>query len=403
VALGHDRDERWLCPLPLSHVGGLMVLLRSVIDGTTAVLGPAERDDVTIASLVPTQLARLLDREPPPGLRVVMLGGAPADPTLLVRARDAVGRVDATPASWGWTVDLTPPDTTITSAPADSTTSTSASFSFDSTEAGSTFQCSVDGGAWAPCSSPFSPGGAAHRVGVRAVGGDGQVDETPAFVDVPADADHDDVPDRDDPLPPGNLDPVVGRRTIASADAGTVLVKLPEAKEFVPFAGAASLPVGSIVDARKGTVTLKVASNGYAKSDRRHRDATVTLSAGIFEIRQARMRKGVTGLVQIPLEIVLRSAPGAEVKCRSGRSLKGVVRRLTATGKGVFRVTGGASRADAGNASFTTADRCDGTLTRVLKGRAKVRAARRAITVRQGHRYFAKARLFTAKKGRKSA
>jgi O-succinylbenzoic acid--CoA ligase len=89
VALGHDRAERWLCPLPLSHVGGLMVLLRSAIYGTTAVLGPADREDVTIASLVPTQLGRLLDREPPASLRVVMLGGAPADPILLTRARDA--------------------------------------------------------------------------------------------------------------------------------------------------------------------------------------------------------------------------------------------------------------------------------------------------------------------------
>jgi O-succinylbenzoic acid--CoA ligase len=52
-------------------------------------LGRADRDDVTIASLVPTQLARLIDRPPPPSLRVVMLGGAPADPTLLVRAREA--------------------------------------------------------------------------------------------------------------------------------------------------------------------------------------------------------------------------------------------------------------------------------------------------------------------------
>jgi O-succinylbenzoic acid--CoA ligase len=89
VALGHSRVERWLCPLPLSHIGGLMVLLRSAIYGTTAVLGPADRSDVTIASLVPTQLGRLLDRPPPASLRAVMLGGAPADPTLLIRARDA--------------------------------------------------------------------------------------------------------------------------------------------------------------------------------------------------------------------------------------------------------------------------------------------------------------------------
>jgi O-succinylbenzoic acid--CoA ligase len=91
VALGHDRRERWLCPLPLSHVGGLMVLLRSVIAGTTAVLDRAGRHDVTIASLVPTQLSRLLEAgaRPGPDQRVIMLGGAPADPTLLVRARDA--------------------------------------------------------------------------------------------------------------------------------------------------------------------------------------------------------------------------------------------------------------------------------------------------------------------------
>jgi len=91
VALGHDRRERWLCPLPLSHVGGLMVLLRSVIAGTTTVLDHAGRDDVTIASLVPTQLSRLLEAgaRPGPRLRVVMLGGAPADTTLLMRAREA--------------------------------------------------------------------------------------------------------------------------------------------------------------------------------------------------------------------------------------------------------------------------------------------------------------------------
>ena len=80
---------RWLCPLPLSHIGGLMVVLRSWLTRTTAVIGPADTPDVTVASLVPTQLARLIDRPPPASLECVMLGGAPADPTLLTRARDA--------------------------------------------------------------------------------------------------------------------------------------------------------------------------------------------------------------------------------------------------------------------------------------------------------------------------
>jgi O-succinylbenzoic acid--CoA ligase len=89
AALGVSRGDRWLCPLPLHHIAGLMVLLRSVIYGTTVVIGPADRSDITVASLVPTQLARLIDRPPPPSLRVVLLGGAAADPSLLVRAREA--------------------------------------------------------------------------------------------------------------------------------------------------------------------------------------------------------------------------------------------------------------------------------------------------------------------------
>jgi O-succinylbenzoic acid--CoA ligase len=99
VALGHPRDERWLGALPLTHVGGLSILLRSVIAATTVLLH--ERwsteavltgiDDATIVSLVPTTLARLLDaglREPP-ALRWALLGGAPIAPALLERARQA--------------------------------------------------------------------------------------------------------------------------------------------------------------------------------------------------------------------------------------------------------------------------------------------------------------------------
>jgi o-succinylbenzoate---CoA ligase len=101
VALGLDPGERWLCPLPLSHVGGLMVLLRSAIYGTRAVLDTPDRathDDITVVSLVPTQLRRLLGAGARPGarLRVVLLGGAAATPDLLEEARAAGWPVRAT-------------------------------------------------------------------------------------------------------------------------------------------------------------------------------------------------------------------------------------------------------------------------------------------------------------------
>jgi o-succinylbenzoate---CoA ligase len=102
VALGVDPDERWLCALPLSHVGGLSILLRSAIYGTTAIVyerfetdrvlhALQQPDGPTIVSLVPTTLARLLDAglTRPPALRWALLGGAPLPPALLQRAADA--------------------------------------------------------------------------------------------------------------------------------------------------------------------------------------------------------------------------------------------------------------------------------------------------------------------------
>src|SRR3954468_7970869 len=97
VALGVDPDERWLCALPLNHVGGLSIVVRSAIYATTAVVHErwdTERvlralDDATLVSLVPTTLGRLLDAglDRPPRLRTVLLGGAPIPPALAARAQ----------------------------------------------------------------------------------------------------------------------------------------------------------------------------------------------------------------------------------------------------------------------------------------------------------------------------
>jgi O-succinylbenzoic acid--CoA ligase len=93
TALGLGPGERWLCALPLSHVGGLSILVRSVVYATTAIVHErfdAERvaaEDHTIVSVVPTTLARLLDAGAPPFRALV--GGAPIAPALLERARTA--------------------------------------------------------------------------------------------------------------------------------------------------------------------------------------------------------------------------------------------------------------------------------------------------------------------------
>jgi fibronectin type 3 domain-containing protein len=75
--------------------------------------------------------------------------------TFYVRASDAAGNVDATPASQSWTV-VVPPDTSISAGPSGTVTSTSASFSFTSTQNGSTFTCSLDGATFSACTSPIA-------------------------------------------------------------------------------------------------------------------------------------------------------------------------------------------------------------------------------------------------------
>lgn len=95
--LGHHRDDRWLAPLPLFHVGGLAILLRSVIYGIPVILHDAfdavqinraiEAESVTIVSVVATMLRRMLEergaRPYPATLRCILLGGGPAPRSLL--------------------------------------------------------------------------------------------------------------------------------------------------------------------------------------------------------------------------------------------------------------------------------------------------------------------------------
>ena len=95
--LGSEPDDRWLCCLPLNHVGGLSILTRSAIYGTgveihdgfdvdrvAAAIGGGE---ATVVSLVPTQLVRLLDAgaavERP---RLLLVGGGPLATDVLAEA-----------------------------------------------------------------------------------------------------------------------------------------------------------------------------------------------------------------------------------------------------------------------------------------------------------------------------
>jgi outer membrane protein OmpA-like peptidoglycan-associated protein len=102
-----------------------------------------------------------------------------------VRAFDLGGNVDPTPASVTWTIDTVAPDTLITGGPALSSNGPGAVFAFGGSDAAtgvSGFECRLDGGAWAPCRSPFALSTLAdgtHTLEVRSFDLAGNADPTP--------------------------------------------------------------------------------------------------------------------------------------------------------------------------------------------------------------------------------
>lgn len=98
--LGWQKNDRWLLSLPVAHVGGLSIVLRCLAARRTVVLPEpgagldlsrltraVERHQVSLMSLVPTQLEKLADWAPPASLRAALIGGAAARLETLERAR----------------------------------------------------------------------------------------------------------------------------------------------------------------------------------------------------------------------------------------------------------------------------------------------------------------------------
>ncbi|MGH2965428.1 MAG: hypothetical protein ACRDMH_08605 [Solirubrobacterales bacterium] len=100
-----------------------------------------------------------------------------------VRSKDSFGNVDPTPASRRFIVDTTPPETMIDSGPEGATNDPTPSFAFESSEPGSSFECKLDAGSFASCSSAKTTSHLAdgpHTFSVRATDRVGNTDPSPA-------------------------------------------------------------------------------------------------------------------------------------------------------------------------------------------------------------------------------
>ena len=190
--------------------------------------------------------------------------------------------------------------------------------------------------------------------------------------------------------------PVVGKTVNAAPAGGKVFVSVPaggafasvsvpgiKGRKFVPLTEPRQLPVGSILDTRKGSLSLTSASTTAGQV------FTGTFSAGVFQALQSR-----SGLTTLPLKgSSFRSCAGRAGRRASAALSRRAIRRIHGNASGRFRTRGRYSAATVRGTIWQTIDRCDGTLTKVTRGTVVVRdfRKRRNITVRAGKSYLARA------------
>ena len=180
--------------------------------------------------------------------------------------------------------------------------------------------------------------------------------------------------------------PAPGEIVGVSKIKGTVLVKKKGTTKFVPITPPTEIPVGSQVDATKGTITL-VAGLGGGKTN------SSDFYSGSFLITQAKTKNAFMVLILQggnfgSCKSRRLSAVGADAKTRKP------VRRLWGNGKGRFTTKGRYSSATVRGTKWLVQDQCNGTLTVVKRGVVQVRVFRKhkTVNVRAGRSYLAAAR-----------
>jgi sugar lactone lactonase YvrE len=195
------------------------------------------------------------------------------------------------------------------------------------------------------------------------------------------------------------LAPELGKSVTVDVVKGKVRIKLPAGSAgarasqkgggFVPLTEPRSIPVRSILDTRKGTVALSSARNKAGKTQ------SGQFAAGVFQVLQSRKRSQ-KGLTELRLKgsnfKSCRAARGA--RAESAALSRRTIRRLRGSAKGRYRTRGRHSAATVRGTKWTVADRCDGTLTTVKRGKVEVRdfRLRKTILLTAGKSYLAKAR-----------
>lgn len=183
-------------------------------------------------------------------------------------------------------------------------------------------------------------------------------------------------------LPP----PSTGQTANAEPVDGTVRVRTPGSNQFITLTTGQQIPIGSIVDVRKGTIDLTTTAGPSTTQTARFFD-------GVFKLGQTKGANPITDLTLFGGNFKKACPRPRGRRSSLSATRKKTVRRLWGVGSGKFRTKGRYSSATVRGTEWLTEDRCDGTLVRVVEGSVSVRDIPKRITkiVNAGQSYLAKA------------
>ena len=174
--------------------------------------------------------------------------------------------------------------------------------------------------------------------------------------------------------------PVFARSVTLLPIGGAVQIQLPGGGRFTALAGARVVPVGTVVDTRRGDVELTAALPQPGRTD------VGEFMKGVFRIRQSPGDGGLADLVVLDQETV-RAA------CGTRRVSSFQLGLLLGQAHSGFRTDGEFAAATVRGTKWGVRNRCDGTLTIDREGVVVVTVfhPHRVLTLHTGQTFLAKA------------